>query len=81
MLTFLATLGEGTAAPMGTGTRNRLIEFTQAYLAVSLPTSCIGLAIMERTVPEWLLTLTIGIVSFYFSKRADTSSYPNGTKV
>lgn len=64
------TSGSDLEDGVGTGTRNRLIEWTQAYLAVMVPSAAIGLIFLDRALPDWL-TLSVGMVlGFFFQKRA-----------
>lgn len=66
----------GTTPAIGTGTRNRLIEYTQAGIAAAFTVVTCYLIVMGRAIPAEFWTLNVGIVSFYFTKRSDLS---NGT--
>lgn len=58
--------------PMGEGTRNRLIEYTQALIAFSFTLVTCYLIIEGAPIPSEFWTLNVGIVSYYFTKQAST---------
>lgn len=80
MLMFLSALADSNY-PSGTGTKNRLIEYTQAGIAAAFTTVTCFLIVMGRAIPAEFWTLNVGIVSFYFTKRSDFGANTNGTKV
>lgn len=70
MLLGLMSAGQ---RPMGEGTRNRLIEYTQALIAGSFTLVTCYLIVAGSPIPSEFWTLNVGIVSFYFTKQATTT--------
>lgn len=62
----------GGSNTMGEGTRNRLIEYTQALIAGSFTLVTCYLIVSGAPIPSEFWTLNVGIVSFYFTKQAST---------
>ncbi|HEY6019221.1 MAG TPA: hypothetical protein VIY48_04760 [Candidatus Paceibacterota bacterium] len=62
----------GGSNTMGEGTRNRLIEYTQALIAGSFTLVTCYLIVAGAPIPSEFWTLNVGIVSFYFTKQAST---------
>ena len=47
----------------------RLIELTQAFLAIAVPAAAIALEVLRGDTPEWLVILATAAVTSYFPKR------------
>lgn len=78
---FLANLVTSEGTPMGAGTRNRIIEWTQAALAALVLGAFVYASVMSLSGAENLKEITLIIVTFYFAKRSDFSATGNGSKV
>lgn len=73
MLGLLSNIPDVASGQMGSGTRNRLIEYTQAALAVGFAGGYVAASLMGNSAADGLKDFSLIIVGFYFAKRADFS--------